>query len=90
MYALTRAFPRPLLLRLYRWTERRLKRTNFRYRKQVPLEAVRAFAARHSEAEEVVLGHFHREFSDAAGGVRIFGLPAFQDTGRFWMREPGS
>ena len=89
IYGLTRILPRPLLLRLYRWTERRLKRTNFRYRKQVPLEAVRAFAARHAEVEAVVLGHFHREFSDSAGGVRIFGLPAFQDTGRFWTWEPG-
>jgi UDP-2,3-diacylglucosamine pyrophosphatase LpxH len=86
-YGLTRTLPRPLLLPLYRWTERRLKHTNFQYRKAVPLDAVREFAARHP-VDAIILGHFHREFTESVGAVKVFGLPAFRDTRRLWEWEP--
>jgi len=86
-YGLTRILPRPLLLPLYRWTERRLQHTNFQYRKEVPIGAVKEFAGRQT-ADAVVLGHYHREFEETVGTVKVFGLPAFKDTRRLWEWEP--
>ena len=86
-YGLTRVLPRPVLLPLYRWAERRLKHTNFRYRKEVPVRAVREFAARQA-VDAVILGHYHREFEEAVGAVKVHGLPAFCDTLRLWEWEP--
>ena len=81
-YGVTRLFPRPFLLPVYRWAERRLKNTNFQYRKRIPEEDIRAFAAALEGIDLLVLGHFHEAFSLEAGAVRVTGLPAFQDTER--------
>ena len=79
-YGITCLFPRPLLLPAYRWAERRLKNTNFEYRRRVPEDDLRAFAAGLRDTDLLVLGHFHEAFALQSGPVRVMGLPAFQDT----------
>lgn len=81
-YGVTRLFPRPLLLPIYRWAEARLKSTNFEYRRKIPAEDIQAFAAGMAGTDLLVLGHFHEPFTLQAGTVRVVGLAAFQDTER--------
>lgn len=81
-YGVTRMFPRPLLLPIYRWAESRLKNTNFEYRRTIPEEDILAFAAGLDGTDLLVLGHFHEPFILQAGTVRVEGLAAFQDTQR--------
>jgi UDP-2,3-diacylglucosamine hydrolase len=88
-YGVTRLFPRPLLLPIYRWAEARLKNTNFEYRRTIPAEDIRAFAAELAGTDHLVLGHFHEPFTLQAGTVRVEGLAAFQDTERPALLPPG-
>jgi UDP-2,3-diacylglucosamine hydrolase len=81
-YAATRLLPHPLLLPLYRWAERRLRATNFEYRRRIPAGDILAFAATLADVDTLVLGHFHSPFTLQAGAVRVTGLAAFQDTER--------
>lgn len=78
----TRLLPRPVLLSVYRWMEKRLKATNFQYRRRVPEADIRVFAAALEDTDLLVLGHFHAPFTLEAGAVRVEGLGAFQDTER--------
>jgi UDP-2,3-diacylglucosamine pyrophosphatase LpxH len=81
-YGVTRLLPRRLLLPVYRWAEARLKGTNFQYRKRVPEEDIRAFASALTDADALVLGHFHQPFAFEAGAVGVLGLAAFRETGK--------
>ena len=59
--------------------EARLYRSNFKHKSRLPVEMIRAFAARRfaSGIDVVLLGHFHRSWSERVNGGRVEILPAF-------------
>ncbi len=66
--------------------EARLYRSNFKHKTRLPVERIRAFAARRfAEGIDVLLlGHFHKPWSEVIGRGRVEILPAFVDERR-WM-----
>jgi len=66
--------------------EARLYRSNFKHKTRLPVEMIRAFAARRFRDgyDVLLLGHFHRSWSDTVDGGRVEILPAFVDERR-WM-----
>jgi len=66
--------------------ESRLYRTNFKHKSQLPLEMIRDFARRRFREgiDIVLLGHFHRSWSEDLAGGRVEILPAFVEERR-WM-----
>jgi len=70
--------------------EARLYRSNFKHKTRLPVEMIRAFAARRFRDgyDVLLLGHFHRSWSDVVGGGRVEILPAFVDERR-WMEVSG-
>jgi UDP-2,3-diacylglucosamine pyrophosphatase LpxH len=66
--------------------EARLYRSNFKHKTRLPVEMIRAFAARRFRqgVDVLLLGHFHRAWSEAVDGGRVEILPAFVDERR-WM-----
>src|SRR5262245_15713212 len=77
--------PRTVGQRLVRDVEARLYRTNFKHKSQLPFEMIRAFARRRfgEGIDVVLLGHFHRSWSEEIGGGRIEILPAFVEERRW-------
>jgi UDP-2,3-diacylglucosamine hydrolase len=67
--------PRPLAHRLVHGTERRLSRTNFKHRADLPEAAIRRYAERRLAQgyDVLLLGHFHepRTWTVAGGEVRL-------------------
>lgn len=72
---LVRRLPARLARRLVQSTERRLSRTNFKHRSDLPEQVIRAYAERRlAEGHDVLLlGHFHepRAWQVAGGEVRL-------------------
>jgi UDP-2,3-diacylglucosamine hydrolase len=66
--------------------EARLYRSNFKHKARLPVEMIRDFARRRfAEGVDVLLlGHFHKSWSEQIGSGRIEILPAFVDERR-WM-----
>ncbi|MEP6993154.1 MAG: UDP-2,3-diacylglucosamine diphosphatase [Acidobacteriota bacterium] len=66
--------------------EARLYRSNFKHKTRLPVEMIRGFAqARFRQGIDVVLlGHFHKSWTESVDGGRIEILPAFVDERR-WM-----
>ena len=66
--------------------EARLYRSNFKHKTRLPVEMIRAFAARRFRegVDVLLLGHFHQSWSEAVDGGRVEILPAFVDERR-WM-----
>jgi UDP-2,3-diacylglucosamine pyrophosphatase LpxH len=73
--------------------EARLYRSNFKHKTRLPVELIRAFAERQFRqgADVILLGHFHKSWSENIGSGRVEILPAFVDERR-WMEigEDGS
>jgi UDP-2,3-diacylglucosamine pyrophosphatase LpxH len=67
-------------------TEARLYRSNFKHKTRLPVEMIRQFAqCRFREGYDVVLlGHFHKSWSEQVASGRVEILPAFVDE-RKWM-----
>lgn len=67
-------------------TEARLYRSNFKHKTRLPVEMIRAFAARRFArgVDVLLLGHFHKAWAEDVGPGRIEILPAFVDERR-WM-----
>ncbi len=67
-------------------TEARLYRSNFKHKTRLPVEMIRRFARRRfREGHEVLLlGHFHKSWSEKVASGRVEILPAFVDERR-WM-----
>ncbi len=78
--------PRNVATRLVWKTEARLHRSNFKHKKTLPVEMIRAFAsARFRKGIDVVLlGHFHRPWAEDLEGGHVEVLPAFVEEKR-WM-----
>lgn len=78
--------PKRAATRLVWKTEARLYRSNFKHKTRLPVETIRRFAARRfSEGIDVLLlGHFHKPWSEAVDGGRVEILPAFAEERR-WM-----
>ncbi|MGH9365014.1 MAG: UDP-2,3-diacylglucosamine diphosphatase [Thermoanaerobaculia bacterium] len=66
--------------------EARLYRSNFKHKTRLPVEMIRKFASRRfREGHDVLLlGHFHKSWTEAVGSGRVEILPAFADERR-WM-----
>jgi UDP-2,3-diacylglucosamine hydrolase len=66
--------------------EARLYRTNFKHKTRLPFETIRAFARRRFRegVDVLLLGHFHRSWSEEVDGGRVEILPAFVEERR-WL-----
>ena len=66
--------------------EARLYRSNFKHKTRLPVEMIRAFAERRFREgiDVLLLGHFHRSWTEQVGRGRVEILPAFVDERR-WM-----
>jgi UDP-2,3-diacylglucosamine pyrophosphatase LpxH len=87
-----RLLPRRLARRLVSDTERRLARTNFSYRRTLPVDDLIAQARRHFAAgvDVVLWGHFHRPWVLADGGRQARVVPAWAETGAVvWVAPDG-
>lgn len=78
--------PRRAANRFVWGVEARLYRTNFKHKTRLPLETIRAFARRRFREgiDVVLLGHFHKSWSEDVGGGHVEILPAFVEEKR-WM-----
>jgi len=67
-------------------TEARLYRSNFKHKTRLPVEMIRAFAERRFRrgVDVLLLGHFHKSWTEDVAGGRVEILPAFVDERR-WM-----
>ncbi len=66
--------------------EARLYRSNFKHKTRLPVEMIRAFAARRFREgiDVLLLGHFHKSWTERVDGGRVEILPAFVEERR-WM-----
>ena len=66
--------------------EKRLYRSNFKHKTRLPVEMIRRFAARRFREgfDVLLLGHFHRPWTETVDSGRVEILPAFVET-RQWM-----
>ncbi len=78
--------PRKAANRFVWRVEARLYRSNFKHKTRLPVEMIRAFAGRRFREgyDVLLLGHFHRSWSETVDGGRVEILPAFVDE-RKWM-----
>lgn len=78
--------PRAAANRFVWKVEARLYRSNFKHKTRLPVEMIRDFATRRFREgfDVLLLGHFHRSWSEAVDGGRVEILPAFVDD-RKWM-----
>lgn len=78
--------PRKLGNRLVWKVEARLYRSNFKHKTRLPVEMIRAFAERRFREgfDVLLLGHFHKSWSENVGAGRVEILPAFVEERR-WM-----
>jgi UDP-2,3-diacylglucosamine hydrolase len=78
--------PRKAANRFVWKVEARLYRSNFKHKTRLPVEMIRDFAARRFREgfDVLLLGHFHRSWSETVDGGRVEILPAFVDD-RKWM-----
>ncbi len=66
--------------------EARLYKSNFKHKTRIPVEMIRAFAEKRFRQgiDVLLLGHFHKSWSEAVGGGVVEILPAFVEERR-WM-----
>ncbi len=78
--------PREAGRRLVWNVEARLYRTNFKHKSKLPFDTIRQFARRRFREgiDVVLLGHFHKSWSEDLGPGRVEILPAFVEEKR-WM-----
>ena len=86
-------FPKEAGNRLVWKVEARLYRSNFKHKTRLPVEFIRAFAEKRfgQGVDVLLLGHFHKSWSEEVGAGRVEILPAFVEEKR-WMevRDDGS
>jgi UDP-2,3-diacylglucosamine hydrolase len=78
--------PKNMGNRLVLSVEARLYRSNFKHKTRLPVEMIRAFARKRFRGgvDVLLLGHFHKVWTDDFEGGRVEILPAFVDE-RKWM-----
>lgn len=84
--------PPPLARWIVAGTEQRLARTNFSYRRKLPLASMESQARRHfaNGIDVVVWGHFHRGWSFREDGREAYVVPAWSESGAvMWVDENG-
>jgi UDP-2,3-diacylglucosamine hydrolase len=82
--------PRKSANQLVSRVEARLYRSNFKHKTRLPVEMIRAFAERRFREgfDVLLLGHFHKSWSETVNGGRVEILPAFVEERR-WMEIAG-
>ena len=90
-HAFLKAFPRRFASWYLDCTESALARTNFKHKRELPIEVIRRYGERKlAEGHDVILlGHFHRAVSwrVAGGEVRIFDA-WYNDRRLVWLGAP--
>jgi len=78
--------PKNMGNRLVLSVEARLYHSNFKHKTRLPVEMIRAFAGKRFRGgvDVLLLGHFHKVWTDDFEGGRVEILPAFVDE-RKWM-----
>ncbi len=78
--------PKGMGNRLVSRVEGRLGRSNFKHKSRLPVEMIRAFAGKRFRGgvDVLLLGHFHKVWTDDFEGGRVEILPAFVEERR-WM-----
>jgi UDP-2,3-diacylglucosamine hydrolase len=78
--------PKRLGNRLVWRVEARLYHSNFKHKSRLPVEMIRSFAEKRfaGGVDVLLLGHFHKTWSEAVAGGRVEILPAFAEERR-WM-----
>ena len=78
--------PQSVATRLVWKTEARLYRSNFKHKTRLPVEMIRAYAARRFRegVDVILLGHFHKPWVDESPAGRVEILPAFVEEQR-WL-----
>lgn len=78
--------PKSVANRFVRRVEARLDKSNFKHKTRLPVEMIRAFAGKRFRGgvDVLLLGHFHKSWTDDFEGGRVEILPAFVDE-RKWM-----
>jgi len=78
--------PRRAANRIVWNVEARLHESNFKHKSRLPVETIRAFAGKRFRdgVDVLLLGHFHKPWTDAFEGGRVEILPAFVEERR-WM-----
>ena len=78
--------PRKAANRFVWKVEARLYRSNFKHKTRLPVEMIREFASRRFREgfDVLLLGHFHKSWTETVGSGRVEILPAFVDERR-WM-----
>jgi UDP-2,3-diacylglucosamine pyrophosphatase LpxH len=68
-------------------TEARLHRANFKHKQRLPVDMIRRFARRRFDRgiDVLLLGHFHKSWTEPLGRGRVEILPAFVEERR-WMK----
>lgn len=72
--------------------EKRLARSNFKHKKQLPLELMAAYGRRRATRgfTNVVFGHFHQKLELPAGDATVHVLPPWYETGEALVIDPVS
>jgi UDP-2,3-diacylglucosamine hydrolase len=78
--------PKGVAHRIVWRVESRLYHSNFKHKSRLPVEIIRAFAERRFRegVNVVLLGHFHKSWTEDLGSGRVEILPAFVEEKR-WM-----
>lgn len=87
-----RTLPKGLARGIVHRTEARLARTNFSYRRELPVEDLTASARRHFTAgvDVVLWGHFHRPWRHEEHGREARVVPAWLESGAVvWITDQG-
>jgi UDP-2,3-diacylglucosamine hydrolase len=90
--AWARVLPAAIALRIVSGTEARLAKTNFSYRRDLPVDDLVAAARRHFAAgvDVVMWGHFHRAWRLDDAGRTAMVLPSWGETGAVvWIGGDG-
>ncbi len=88
-----RLLPAAVAVRIVANTEARLARTNFTYRRTLPVDDLVAAARRHFAAgvDVVMWGHFHRGWQLTEGGRTAMVLPSWAESGAVvWVDATGA
>jgi len=87
-----RTLPLALARGIVRRTEARLAKTNFSYRRELPVDDLTAASRRHFAAgvDVVLWGHFHRPWRLEENGREAWVVPAWLESGAVvWIGEGG-
>ncbi len=84
--------PKPMARRFVDSVEKRLARTNFKHKSQLPLQQMEAYAERRRREgfTHIVFGHFHEKLVMPAGDTTVTIVPPWFESGEAMIIDPGT